>query len=276
MFSFAGWNFVGVSSAVLRDHGGNILLNMFFGPAVNAARGLAVIVSGAVQGFVNNFMTALNPQITKSYASQDRDFLMTLLFKGSKFSFYLLLLLGLPVLMNTPFLMEVWQKTVPQHTVIFVQLMLIFAMSESLSNPLVTAALATGNIKKYQLVVGGIQFLNIPVSYILLKFFDAPVITVPVVALVLSQLTFFARLALLRSMIGLDEGRFLRKVYLNVLVSSAASAALPLLVQRWLGEGWTGCLLSCAICVVWTGVVIFTVGFNAHEKSLFVNKLLRR
>ena len=275
MFTFAGWNFIGVSSGVLRDHGGNILLNMFFGPAVNAARGLAVIVSGAVGGFVNNFMTALNPQITKSYAAGERDYLMTLLFKGSKFSFYLLLLLGLPVLMNTPFLMDVWQKTVPMHTVLFVQLMLLFVMSESLSNPLVTVSLATGDIKRYQLTIGGIQLLNLPVSYVLLKFFDAPVWTVPAVALVISQLAFFARLILLRGMVGLDARLFLRKVYANVLVVSAVSACLPLLVQHLLPPGWAGCLLSCAICVLWSGAVIFLLGFNAHEKSLVLDKIRR-
>jgi O-antigen/teichoic acid export membrane protein len=106
MFSFAGWNFIGVSSGVLRDHGGNILVNLFFGPAMNAARGVAMQVFTALQGFVTNFMTAVNPQITKSYAAGDYDYLFALIRKSSKMSFYLLFVIALPVLFNTEYLLR--------------------------------------------------------------------------------------------------------------------------------------------------------------------------
>lgn len=157
MFGFAGWNFIGATSAVLRDQGGNVVINLFCGPAVNAARGIAFQVNNAVSGFVTNFMTALNPQITKSYAAGDRDYMMTLIYQGARLSFYMLLLLSLPVLINTHYILELWLKTVPEHAVLFVQLVLVFAMSESISHPLITAMLATGKIRNYQLVVGGLQ-----------------------------------------------------------------------------------------------------------------------
>ena len=120
MSGFAGWNFIGAASAVLRDQGGNIVINLFAGPAVNAARGISVQVNNAVTGFVQNFMTALNPQITKSYASGDRDYMMTLIYQGARLSFYMLLLLSLPVLVNTHYILGLWLKTVPGHTVLFV------------------------------------------------------------------------------------------------------------------------------------------------------------
>lgn len=101
IFSFAGWNFIGASSAVLRDHGGNIIINLFCGPTVNAARGIAFQVNNAIQGFVSNFMTALNPQITKSYAAKNYTYMMTLIFQGARLSFYMLLLLSLPIIINT-------------------------------------------------------------------------------------------------------------------------------------------------------------------------------
>lgn len=156
IFSFAGWNFIGASSAVLRDHGGNIIINLFCGPTVNAARGIAFQVNNAIQGFVSNFMTALNPQITKSYAAKNYTYMMTLIFQGARLSFYMLLLLSLPIIINTHYLLTLWLNTVPEHTVLFVRLVLIFAMSESISGPLITAMLATGNIRNYQIIVGGL------------------------------------------------------------------------------------------------------------------------
>ena len=154
MFGFAGWNFIGTASAVLRDQGGNVVINLFCGPTVNAARGVAFQVNNAVNQFVANFMTALNPQITKSYASGDKEYMMTLIFQGARLSFYMLLLLSLPILVNTHYILELWLKIVPEHTVLFVQLVLIFTMSESISQPLITAMLATGKIRNYQIVVG--------------------------------------------------------------------------------------------------------------------------
>ncbi|MFR9593612.1 MAG: lipopolysaccharide biosynthesis protein, partial [Rikenellaceae bacterium] len=109
MFSFAGWNFIGSSSAILRDHGGNILLNIFGGGVVvNAARAISMQVNGAVMSFVTNFMVALNPQITKSYASGDRAYMMTLVFQGSRLSFYMLLFLSLPIIISTPYILNLW------------------------------------------------------------------------------------------------------------------------------------------------------------------------
>lgn len=144
MFGFAGWNFIGASSAVLRDQGGNVVINLFCGPAVNAARGIASQVNNAVNQFVVNFMTALNPQITKSYAAGNKEYMMTLIFQGARLSFYMLLLLSLPILVNTHYILVLWLKIVPEHAVFFVQLILIFALSESISQPLITAMLATG------------------------------------------------------------------------------------------------------------------------------------
>ena len=106
MFGFAGWNFIGATSAVLRDQGGNVVINLFCGPAANAARGIAFQVNNAISGFVTNFMTALNPQITKSYAAGDRKYMMTLIFQGARLSFYMLLLLSLPVLINTHYILS--------------------------------------------------------------------------------------------------------------------------------------------------------------------------
>lgn len=271
MFGFAGWNFIGAASAVLRDQGGNVVINLFCGPAVNAARGIAYQVNGAIQGFVSNFMTALNPQITKSYASGDRDYMMTLIYQGARLSFYMLLLLSLPVIINTHYILVLWLKIVPEHTVLFIQLVLIFAMSESISNPLVTAMLATGNIRNYQIVVGGLQIMNLPISYVLLRLGMFPEI-VMVVAIVISQCSLAARLYMLRGMIGLSARKYLRHVYFNVLTVTVLSAAVPFFVSKNINEGFFNFVLLCLLSVACTAVVIYYVGCNRNERQFIVSK----
>lgn len=275
MFSFAGWNFIGVTSGVLRDQGGNILVNIFFTTAMNAARGVAVQLNGAVQGFVTNFMTAVNPQITKSYASGERAYMLSLVKKSSKMAFFLLFIIALPMLFNTEYLLGIWLKEVPEHSASFVQLFLVFALSESLSSPLITAQLATGNIRNYQMIVGGLQLLNLPVAYVLLKY-GAPAQSTVAVSIVISQICLVARLILLRKMIGLSMREFFAQVYLRVSVVALASLALPLMLMRVMPGGFAGFCLSVGICVLCAGISILYVGCTKVERRKMVSMILSR
>lgn len=272
MFGFAGWNFIGAASAVLRDQGGNIVINLFCGPAVNAARGIAYQVNTAINGFVSNFMMALNPQITKSYASGDKDYMMTLIYQGARLSFYILLLLSLPVIINAHYILTLWLKIVPEHTTLFVQLVLIFAMSESISNPLVTAMLATGKIRNYQIVVGGLQTMNLPISYILLRLGCIPEI-VFIVAICISQCCLVARLYMLRGMIGLSIREYLSKVYFNVLIVSILSAIIPCIFKYMECESFINFVISCFISILFTSIVIFYIGCRKYERHLIILKI---
>ena len=268
MFSFAGWNFVGVTSGVLRDQGGNILVNLFTGPAVNAARGVAVQLNGAVQSFVTNFMTAVNPQITKSYAAGERDYMFSLVRKSSKMSFYLLLMLVLPLILNTDVVLGIWLKDVPDHTALFVQLFLIFALSESLSNPMITAMLATGRIRNYQLAVGGIQLLNIPISYIFLKMGAMPEVTV-MVAIGLSQVCLWVRMIMLSRATGFPVGTFVSQVYAKcLLLVLPCASVVPVLFELIKPAGFWGAVYSAAVCVVWAGLIIYIIGVDRDERRM--------
>lgn len=273
IFSFAGWNFIGASSAVLRDHGGNIIINLFCGPTVNAARGIAFQVNNAIQGFVSNFMTALNPQITKSYAVKNYTYMMTLIFQGARLSFYMLLLLSLPIIINTHYLLTLWLNTVPEHTVLFVRLVLIFAMSESISGPLITAMLATGNIRNYQIIVGGLQMLNLPISYILLSLGAIPE-TVLIVAVLISQCCLMARLYMLKKMIKLKIKDYLKKVYFNIITVSIIAIILPICMQERLAENFINFLLSSLICMLCTYLSIYYIGCSYEERKFIYNKFL--
>lgn len=275
MAGFAGWNFIGASSAILRDQGGNILLNLFFGTAVNAARGVAMQVSKTVQGFVSNFMTALNPQVTKSYASGDRAYMMKLIFKGSRIACMMVLLLGLPILFNTEALLALWLKDVPEKTAILTRLAIIFAMSESISYPLITAMLATGDIKRYQLIVGGLQLLNLPVSWLCLKLGCGPG-SILVVAIVISQICLGARLVLLKGMIGLDSRKFLKDVLMKLALVTIFSAGLSTALGELMPEGPAGAILYVMVCIAVTASVVWTVGLERDEKDMIRRKILHR
>lgn len=276
MFSFAGWNFIGVASGALRDHGGNILINIFSGPAANAARTVSIQLGGAVQSFVTNFMTAVNPQITKSYASGETDYTMKLVFRSSKYSYFLLLVLALPIFMNTGPILGFWLGEVPERSAAFVRLALVFSLSECISAPLVTLMLATGRIRNYQIIVGGLQLLNLPVSYLVLKAGAAPE-SILVVAIVISQLCMVARLIMLKGMTSLPLGRFLGQVYLRQLAVTAIAFIPSFWLSSLLDNGsFVSVLASCCMSVVITAVVILYAGLEGGERRTLVSKLKRR
>ena len=158
-----------VLSTVLFSQGINILLNMFFGPFVNAARGIAVQVQGAVTQFSTNFQTALNPQITKSYALGDFTYMHSLIFRSSKFTFLLLAVISFPILLETEMILQLWLNMVPAYTVVFVRLMLCITIIDAMGGAFMVAAQSTGRVRFYQSVVGGILLAIVPVSYVVLR-----------------------------------------------------------------------------------------------------------
>ena len=279
---FAGWNMIGSSSAILRNQGGNILINLFYGPVVNAARSIANQVLHAVNGFVENFFTALKPQITKSYASGDRNYMMSLIFQGCRLSYYMLLALSLPILMNTNYLLHLWLKNVPDSSNIFVQLTLVFTMIESISTPLITAQQATGKVRNYQLVVGGIQLLNLPISYIFLKLGGVPE-TILYVAIFLSVCCLGARLYMLRTNISLDVWSFIKKVILNIFNVSCVALVIPLTLRQVLDNSFLTLIVITIACLVCSILSILYVGCSNDERkfvyaktSQLRNKILKK
>lgn len=272
MTGFAGWNFIGVASGALRGQGVNIVINLFCGAAVNAARAISFQVNNAVNSFASNFMTAINPQITKSYASDNYGYMMQLIFQGARLSYYLLLFISLPLILEADTVLKLWLEEVPEHTTLFVQLILVFGMEEALSNPLITAMLATGDIKKYQLTVGGLQLMNFPVSYMLLKFGLFPEVTI-IAAIVIGQWCLATRLYMLRSMIGLSSIAFMKKVYLNIISVSIVAMLPPLLLHIVMIEDrWLRFFAVLAVSVVSTLASIYYIGCSKSERDLVVQK----
>lgn len=272
MSVFAGWNTIGVASSVCRDHGVNILLNLFFGPAVNAAKAIATQVNGAVYNFVRSFTTAVNPQITKSYVANDHSYMFTLIYSSARFSYFILLLICLPLILKTEYVLAVWLKDVPDFSVAFVRWTLLYVMSESLSNPLIVAQLATGKIRDYQIVVGGLQLLNLPVAYILLKMGYSPV-SVMIASFVISQVCLFARLIMLRTMIGLNLWEYIRKVYIRVICVTVLATLLPLMVLNFFPDTFWASMSFIVICLVCVSVSVLAAGCTKSERMFVADKV---
>lgn len=272
MMSFAGWNLIGVSSTMIRTQGTNIVLNLFFSTVVNAAMGIANQVKQTVDNFTNNFLTAIAPQITKSYAAKDYDYLMKLIFRGSKYSFYLLLLITLPILVETEFLMGIWLKEVPEYTVIFVRLVLIISIIESLSKTLIQTMFATGDIKRYQIIVGSVTLLNLPLSILFLYLGFSPEITLTI-GIAIALFALFVRLKMLKTMIKLNMRKYLMKVVLVVLLVSILSVTIPVLISFMMNQGIVRFLITGFSSIFFVAVTVFLIGLSAGEKEFVSIKI---
>lgn len=272
MTGFASWNMFGSLAAITFTQGLNLLLNMFFGPVVNAARGIAVQAQTAIGQFSSNFQTALNPQITKSYATGDMEYMHGLIFRSAKFSFFLLLL-SLPVLIETKAILTLWLKIVPDHTVVFLRIMLCTTWVYAVSNPLITAASATGKIKLYQSVVGGLLLLILPISYLCLRF-GLPAYSVFIVHFVMEITAQFARLLMLRRMIRLSLREYFAKVIWSISKVTAIALAVPLAVAYWQpGEGIWNLLTIFLICAISTSMSVYWFGLTPGEKIYICSKV---
>ena len=272
LISYAGWNLWGNAAFILKGQGVNVLLNIFFGPVVNAARGIAYQVSGAINQFVANFQMAMNPQIIKSYAVNDLKYMHQLIFRGAKYSFFLLFTLSLPILLETEQILRVWLKIVPDYTVIFTRLVIINVLIDCISGPLMTAAQASGKIKLYQSVVGGLLILNLPISYLFLKFGFQPQVTI-FVSIGISILALMLRLLILRNLVKLKIENFFYQVILKITIVGIFAVIIPLLFSIFMDISIHRFIIVILTSIISSLSVIFLLGLSNDEKNYFVNGL---
>ena len=268
MIGFAGWSMFGNLAAVLFGQGLNMLLNVFFGPVVNAARAVAVQVQNAVQQFVGNFQMALNPQITKTYAQGELQEMHKLMYRSARFSFYLLFFLSLPVLFETNFILTVWLKTVPDNTIVFLRIMICISLLYTLSNPLVIANQATGKVKKYQAICGTILLMILPVSYVCLKL-GFPAYSVFLVHFMIESLAQIVRMFLLRPLIGVKLKDYFKYIYSPVIMVIVVSTMLPALVYFNMQDNMQRFFAVGIISVLSVSVTAYILGLSNNER-LFV------
>ena len=275
MFSYSGWHIFGNSASILNRQGVDLVLNLFCGTILNAAKGISNQVMNAVASFASNFMIALNPQITKSYAKGDYEYMLSLLYRGSRFSYYLLFFLSFPILLNTDYIMHIWLKNVPEYAVQLAQLSLVASMIASLSNPLVTAQNATGNVRNYQIVVGGLQLCNLPLCYVALYMGFSP-LSVMVVAIIVEILSLIARLIIIPIYIkSFSSVEYIRQVVLKILMVTIVASVIPLIFSKFLTEGFISFVLVSLVCCISSLLSILMIGCTKTEKQIIYNQLDR-
>lgn len=276
LFSFAGWNFIGSAAGMLKDQGLNILLNIFFGTAVNAARGIALQINTAVVTFYGNFLTALNPQIIKSYSAKEYAGSIKLTQAGSRFGYLMSFVISLPILLETPFILNLWLGEIPKYTVSFTYIILCTTLVDSLSNSLITLTLATGKIAKYQIVVGGINLLVVPFAYLMLKLGYSPQ-TALIVSMIMSVAALCARVIMLHELIDFSIIHYLNDVILRILFVSVISLTLSYGIKYLFpAQTWGNVLIVIFTTLAISITSIFFLGLGSDERNYIKGILYKK
>lgn len=272
--SFWGWNLFGSFAGVMNSQGNNILINIFFGPLVNAARGIAFNIGNAVNAFCNNFYMAMRPPLIKSYACGDHEYMMRLFYFSNKFVYYLLLLLCLPLIVEMEYVLQIWLGEVTEYMVVFSQLTLVYSFIAALQNPVTTLVHATGRIKKYSILVESVILLSLPLSYVAFRVGAGPVSTfwITIAVFIIAHMV---RLLILKELIPFSILEYVRKFILPAFLVTSLSAVAPLTVKSCVGgiSSFSQFALVGAVSVITTLFFIFTAGLSPGERKMLLKYL---
>lgn len=266
MLTYSTWSLIGSTANMLKNQGVNLVLNIFFGSVINAANAIAYQVCHAVTNFTNNFTMAMNPQIIKSYAAKEYDQMKQLIFRGGKFSFYLLMFLCLPIIFETDYILKLWMGKVPEYTVLFTRLVLILSMVEVFTYTIGCAVQATGKIKNYQLVISGVNMLNFPVSFILFKFGFPPYAALSA-SIIISITTVLMRLYFIKSLLSISPQEYFQKVLVKSVFISAICFITPYFTYINMEQGIQRLFVLCFATWLTSSVIIYVVGLDSDERK---------
>lgn len=274
MFSFAGWNFLGNGAYLINTQGVNLLSNVFFGVTVNASRGIAGQLDSVIGQFISNFTTAINPQITKSYASNDMDYMHQLICRGAKFSYFLMLVLSVPIVVETDMILTLWLKSFPPDTVTFVRLTIASSLTTVIGNTLVTGMMASGNIKRYQLIITSVGVLVFPITWVAFKL-GAPAYYAYLIYFVIYFILIFVRMYLVKDLIKMPPKLYFSKVVARCIFITVLSFLPPVLLCSFIPQSIGRLILTTAISFSSTIGFILCIGLEKTEKSFFKSQLTK-
>ena len=266
MLGFIGWAFWGNGMVVLKDQGTNVLLNLFCGPAVNAARGVAMQVNNAVYSFVQNFMMAVNPQITKSYSAGNIADTHKLIIRSAKFGFFILLILIMPICANIDYILGLWLVEVPGHTANFIVLVLFYSLLDCYGHPLITGVLAEGDIKRYEIALTVIYFVNFVASYVFLKMGMQPEV-VFVLNIIFKAFVIIALLWHSHSRYSFPIGLFLQKCLLRTVAIFIMSVAFVYFLPVSGCDNFTEFIISTVLILVVCSALVYFIGITKNEAT---------
>lgn len=272
MLSFAGWSFFGNSAYMFNTQGVNILINLFFGVTFNAARGIATQVEASIMQFVNNFTVAINPQITKSYASGDKKYMFALMCQGAKYSYYLLLFFAIPFILEANTILKLWLKTVPEYAPIFLRLTMFGSMAMVLGNTMLTAVSATGNVKYYQLWVTIVGCLVFPLTWLAYEL-GFPVEIAYILYAIIYFILIFVRLYFVKKQLDFPVTDFIKKVLIKILVVSIAAFIIPTIVNYYIPASLGRLILTIFCATISSISSILVIGLEQNEKHLILAKV---
>lgn len=275
MMIFSGWNYLGSGAFIIRTSGLNVLINLFFGAAANAAKGVASQVENAVNQFVNSFIIAINPQIIKSYADNNYEYMYKLICVGAKYSFLLVYLLIVPIILEAPYILHLWLINVPDGTVIFLRLTLLVILFDTLSNTLTTAMQANGNIRNFQLIVSFINFLIFPATYISYKLGYAAYYCY-IWSIIAMIIKLFFELPLLKNMIKLRPITYVKNVIFKLIPSFFIIPLFPIYLHIRFDEGIYRLVGVVVTTLIMGFFSIYTFSANSIERSWFKNMIKKR
>lgn len=273
MTSFAGWSFFGNGAYMLNVQGVDMLINVFFGVTLNAARGVATQVQNAVMQFVNNFTVAVNPQITKSYAAGEMVYMYRLVCRGARFSYFLLFIFVVPLVCEADYVLWLWLKIVPEHAPAFLRLSLFGTLMTLLGNSMLTAISATGNIKRYQLWVTLVGCLVFPLTWVAFELGFPPETTYGIYIVIYFLLN-FVRLYIAKGLLKFPVRLYMADVILRVVAVSIISFILPLLFIHHMEQGILRLCGTCVISLLSTGVTITVLGLEVYERKKIIGKIV--
>lgn len=271
LFGFAGWNIYGCAVWMLNEQGVNILLNMFFGPVVNAARGLALQVNSAVNQFSSSFYTAVRPQVIKSYASRQYDEFHQLLYRSGRFSYYLMWFLCVPLMLRPSFILNLWLKEVPEYTAPFLVLVLVYSLINTFNNPLWTAIQAVGKLRKTSIYGSTFYLIAFPCCYLALKM-GMSAVSVFYITIIVRFFYLIIAAWILGEYTDVNVKTLMRLIIWPSALISAVSLAVLLPLNAFVADDFVGFLCMGLASVIVNGIVIFSLGMSRGERAFIISK----
>lgn len=254
-------------------HGVTLLLNLFFGPVVNAAYAVAIQIYSGFRMFCSHFQAASNTQIIRLYTIGELDRMAKLLSSVCKISFFLFFTMSLPFLFNAEFMLRIWLGHIPDHSVSFFVLLTVFAYTDVFMIPLDWACLATGKVKHYYIVVSITLLIILPFAYSAFWLGAIPE-TIYIIAIIMSWIGLVLRLTILRKLISLSSSLFLKQVVLKSLIVSSISLLFPAFYHYYINDGVVTILTDFILTYLVTSVIVYTIGFDKSERMLVKNMFL--
>lgn len=275
MLVFTGWNLLGNLAFLSRIQGLNILINIFFGVAFNAAYVIAMMLQSALIQFSTSLQQAINPQIIKNYAAANKRTTQQLMYASSKFSFLLVFMLIVPVSANLDYILYSWLSDAPEYTKVFARYVFAIVLIDVLSNSLMTGLQATGKMRNYQLVVSTVILLNLPLIYVSYSLLPVPEIALIIIALN-SIIALILRLLFVRKYMGYDLKPYLIQVGTKIFVVCVIFGPLWIVVGNFNPFHGLGKLIyDILVCVIILASIVYVFGLSANEKK-YVARLIKR